>query len=89
MNLHSKALAVSLLVSGAAFGAQLEGVHVVDRDYLMIHVVDGEVTFKDDGKGDGAFTSKGTHRNPDKVIRSVLGTDVERLEKMWLKRMGK
>jgi tetratricopeptide (TPR) repeat protein len=41
--------------------------------------------------GDGSRMAYGADfsTNPGKVIRSVLGTDVERLEKMWLKRMGK
>ncbi len=31
---------------------------VIDKDYLMVHFKDGEVTFRDDGKGPGAFASR-------------------------------
>ena len=73
----SRALSVFCLLSGAALGARLEGVHVVDRDYLLVHVVDGEVIHKDDGKGDGAFTSHGPHHNKDKVVRYGPALDVK------------
>ncbi len=65
------------LISGAAHAAGLRGVHVVDRDYLMVHVVDGELKHKDDGKGDGAFTSHGPHHNKDKVVLYGPGLDVQ------------
>ena len=70
----AKGLVVMALLSGAAYGASLRGVHVVDRDYLMVRVVDGEVKHKDDGQGDNAFTSRGPHH--DKVVKYDPGMDV-------------
>lgn len=34
---------------------KLASVQVVDKDYLMIHFLDGDVTHRDDGKGETAF----------------------------------
>ncbi|MBN1575742.1 MAG: hypothetical protein JW913_04270 [Chitinispirillaceae bacterium] len=36
---------------------RLAEVGVIDKDYLMVHFLDGEVTFRDDGKGEYAFAS--------------------------------
>jgi len=76
MSVQVRILTMSLFVSAAARGAHLGGVHVVDRDYLMVHVIDGEVIHKDDGKGSGAYESGGAQSDKDRVVLYQPGLDV-------------
>jgi endoglucanase len=39
------------------FATKLAGVTILDKDYLVVHFLDGEVIHRDDGKGGTAFTS--------------------------------
>jgi hypothetical protein len=59
MQRHLSTVAALILV--AAFvklqAAKLVEVGAVDRDYLVVHFLDGEVTHRDNGLGPGAFTS--------------------------------
>ena len=53
-------IATLLLLAGAPLcpqsqAAKLAGLHVVDQEHLMLHVLDGEVSHKDDGLGPTAF----------------------------------
>ena len=34
---------------------KLIGLHVIDKDYLMVHFRDGEVHYRDDGTGRSAY----------------------------------
>ena len=55
---NMKYVALSLMVAGMcspAWGAKLVEVRSVDDEYLMVHWHDGEVEYKDDGKGPTAF----------------------------------
>jgi endoglucanase len=70
-------MVLMVLASGLAEGASLRGVQVVDKDYLMVRVVDGEVIAKDDGLGEGAFTAFGPKHGKDKVVLFGEGLDVD------------
>ncbi|MFP4681294.1 MAG: cellulase N-terminal Ig-like domain-containing protein [Chitinispirillaceae bacterium] len=47
--------------------AKLQQVQVVDRDYLMVTILDGEVTHKDDGVGEHAFSAHHHEKGQDTV----------------------
>src|SRR6516225_3709292 len=47
--------------------AKLADVRTVDREHLMIHWLDGEITYRDDGQGPKAF--EGGESIIDRVIR--------------------
>ena len=75
----ARAAAGAILTAIAAClaqGASLRSVQVVDREYLMVHVVDGEVEHKDDGKGEKAFTPQGHPRNKCRVVSYGRGLEV-------------
>lgn len=60
----------SLFISSLYFDIQaskLVRVKVVDKDYLMVYFIDGQVDFVDDGKGENAFTSNHQSNN-NKVL---------------------
>jgi endoglucanase len=46
-----------IIISSNAFAAKLVGIKVIDKDYIMVHFIDGEVTFVDDGLGSTAYTA--------------------------------
>lgn len=53
-----------LLIAGlcaSASGARLVDVRTVDEQHVMVHWLDGEIEYRDDGEGPGAF---GGHENP-------------------------
>ena len=54
-----KALLLLALTFGgiSANAAKLVETKVIDKDYLMVHFIDGEVLFVDDGLGSTAYTS--------------------------------
>ena len=49
------ALVSVLLIPATAGATRFLGVHVVDREYLMLHFRDGEVRYRDDGTGPSAY----------------------------------
>ena len=44
-----------LLMTGTAMATKLVGLHVLDKDYLMIQFRDGEVHYRDSGTGKSAY----------------------------------
>jgi hypothetical protein len=48
--------------------AKLTGVSCLDRDHLLVTFIDGEVKFKDDGKGASAFGTPGFDQGDDWVV---------------------
>ena len=44
-----------LLMTGTAMATKLVGLHVLDKDYLMIQFRDGEVHYRDSGTGQSAY----------------------------------
>lgn len=61
------------LLACAAGATRLAEVTAVDKDYLMVRFLDGEVTPKDDGIGATAFTSD--HTGDDRVVRYGTALD--------------
>ncbi|MEM9417709.1 MAG: glycoside hydrolase family 9 protein [Planctomycetota bacterium] len=64
------AMAGATTLAGAcsAFGAKLVDARAVDDQHIMIHWLDGEVEYQDDGKGETAFMGHESHGD-DKVVR--------------------
>ena len=51
-------LVLSLIIlSSDAFAAKFVGLKVIDKDYVQVNFIDGEVNFVDDGLGSTAYTS--------------------------------
>ena len=48
-------LMFSLFASLSAKAVKFVELRVIDKEYLMVHMRDGEVRYEDDGKGAGAF----------------------------------
>lgn len=68
-------LLVFILSSVQIYASKLVSVKVIDKDYLMIYFIDGQVNFVDDGKGSTAFTYDHDTKN-NVVVRygSALNT---------------
>ncbi len=79
-------LALSLItISTDAFATKLVGVKVVDKDYIMVHFIDGEVNFVDDGLGSTAYTSNHETSNNFVVLYgSALNTTNAVLAANWV-----
>ncbi|MBD3344969.1 MAG: hypothetical protein GF401_07895, partial [Chitinivibrionales bacterium] len=69
MQLLPQVFIVCAILSSAnvLHAAKLAEVAVIDRDYLMIHFLDGEVVHKDDGQGAHAFEAHGHEAGQDTV----------------------
>jgi hypothetical protein len=52
-----------------AYASRLIGVKVIDRDYLLVYFKDGDVTFVDDGKGEGAYRGHYTSLANSQTVR--------------------
>ena len=46
---------ISLLIALPAGATHYKGIHVVDKEYLVVEFQDGEVSYRDDGTGPSAF----------------------------------
>ena len=57
-----------LIISTEALATKLVGIKVVDKDYIMVNFIDGEVNFVDDGLGSTAYTSNHDTANNYKVV---------------------
>lgn len=60
-----------LLLPFAAGASRLVGVHVIDKDYLMVHFRDGEVRYRDDATGKSAYLGH-TFVNGDDTLKTFL-----------------
>ena len=49
-------VALGALVASSAWATKLAEVKVIDKDYIQVHFLDGEVIHKDNGQGTTAFT---------------------------------
>ena len=78
---------ILILSTGSGFtskGAKLVEVSVVDKDYLMVHILDGEVTHRDDGIGSTAFTNQYENdRDTVKLYNPPLSTSAAGLTSSW------
>ena len=43
-----------LLAAPSAMATKFLGIHIIDKDYLMVHFRDGEVHYRDNGTGPSA-----------------------------------
>jgi endoglucanase len=80
-----------LVLTGGVFCAlhatKLSEVTVLDKDYLMVHFLDGEVTHRDDGIGSTAFTSDHEDdRDTVKTYGAALNTAQAVTASVWLVR---
>lgn len=84
MKFKESTLMFALLVA-AVQAAKLEQVQVVDKDYLMVTILDGEVTHKDDGTGDHAFSAHHHEKGQDtvKLYNPVLDVDAAQTTSSW------
>jgi len=65
-------------------GKKLKGVYVVDKDYLMVHFVDGEVVFNEDTTGECAFENcSNAEDNTVVTYGEPLDTDAATLPWQW------
>jgi hypothetical protein len=67
-------VAFCLFFHTSVHGSQLVSVSLVNRDYLCVKFVDGEVKFVDDGKGEGAFE---TINDPQNNILITYGVPLD------------
>ncbi|MCX7725887.1 MAG: glycoside hydrolase family 9 protein [Chitinispirillaceae bacterium] len=82
----TKTLIIFLAFSFWTYATKLNEVKVVDMEYLMIHFKDGDVLFKDDGKGPNAFVSRAHEEGMDTVKRygEPLNTSAAVLSTNWI-----
>jgi endoglucanase len=74
-----------IIISSNAFAAKLVGIKVIDKDYIMVHFIDGEVTFVDDGLGSTAYTANHeTSNNAAVAYGSALNTASAVLAANWV-----
>jgi hypothetical protein len=75
---------LSLIIAIPATASKLMKVAIVDRNYLMVTFSDGDVTYIDDGLGEGAFETRNDPQN-NIIIRYglPLDTDSSVLPKNW------
>ena len=59
-------LIISSIVA-TSYASKLAEVKVVDQQYLMVHFLDGEVSIRDDGKGETAFITLGHETDNDTI----------------------
>jgi endoglucanase len=62
------ALFVNLLFCFQSAASKLESIQAIDKDYIMVHFLDGEVTHKDNGLGPNAFTSN--HEDDQDTVKT-------------------
>jgi endoglucanase len=74
-----------IIISSNAFAAKLVGIKVIDKDYIMVHFIDGEVTFVDDGLGSTAYTANHeTSNNAAVAYGGALNTASAVLAANWV-----
>jgi hypothetical protein len=85
MNKIAVAIAGLLIIFSFPLGAtKLLKVGVVDKDYLMIRFIDGQVSFIDDGLGEGAFETRNDAQNNVVIAYGVpLNTANASLPENW------
>ena len=62
-------------ISSTAWASRVVKVQVVDKDYLLVHFMDGEATFVDDGKGSDAY--RGHHTSPANSSLVLFGQPLD------------
>ena len=61
-------VAVLLLATISVSASKLVGLHVIDKDYLMVHLRDGEVHYRDSGTGQSAYLGHSFAEGDDTLL---------------------
>ena len=72
-----------LLVSPSAKAVKFMGLRVIDKNYLMVHLRDGEVRYEDDGQGPGAYLGHMSAEDTLVVFGKRLQPDVATKTESW------
>ena len=59
------------------------GLRVIDKEYLMVHLRDGEVRYEDDGKGPGAYLGHTSAEDTLVVFGKRLQPDIATKTDKW------
>jgi endoglucanase len=70
------ATGLASLIAVSALGTQLSSLQALDRNFLLLHFRDGQVTFVDNGLGPSAFLSAVTDSANNVVITNGLPLDL-------------
>ena len=75
-----------LLMTGTAMATKLVGLHVLDKDYLMIQFRDGEVHYRDSGTGKSAYLGHSFAEGDDTlfVFGERLNTEKAQNADLWM-----
>ena len=66
--LKTVVLVVVLMTSAQAAATKVLGLHVIDKNYLMVHFRDGEVHYRDDGTGPSAYLGHSFSEGDDTLL---------------------
>ncbi len=74
-----------LLIFSAGYCAKLASINVIDKDFIAVHILDGEVSTRDDGIGPKAFYNSSHEDDKDTVKRytPVLSVNDAKLLTSW------
>ena len=73
-------------MTGTAMATKLVGLHVLDKDYLMIQFRDGEVHYRDNGTGKSAYLGHSFAEGDDTlfVFGERLNTEKAQNADLWM-----
>ena len=57
-----------LLTAPSAMATKFLGIHIIDKDYLMVHFRDGEVHYRDNGTGPSAYLGHSFAEGDDTLL---------------------
>jgi hypothetical protein len=82
---HQLSLLSTILLFSTGYSAKLASVNVVDKDFIAVHILDGEVITRDDGIGPKAFYNSSHEDDKDTVKRytPVLSVNDAMLLSSW------
>ena len=66
--LKTVVLVVVLMTSAPVAATKVLGLHVIDKNYLMVHFRDGEVHYRDDGTGPSAYLGHSFSEGDDTLL---------------------
>ena len=83
--LHTVLTGVMLLSAHSIFASKVLGLHVIDKHYLMLHVRDGEVHYRDNATGPSAYLGHSFAEGDDTllVFAPRLNADIAQQAKLW------
>ena len=83
--LHIVLTGVMLLSAQSIFASKVLGLHVIDKHYLMLHVRDGEVHYRDNATGPSAYLGHSFAEGDDTLIVFAprLNADIAQQANLW------